>query len=70
MCVGAPRKGLIKRASAKEMLHDLPSYSLFSAQVDCVMPEDALLNLLLNTLIFHESWFVGIAVSCGPKHPN
>ena len=60
----------IKRASTKKILHDLPFYSLFSARVDYVMPEGAPLNLLLDTHIFHESLFFGLAVSCGPKHPN
>lgn len=61
---------LMKRTGAKKMLPELPFYSLFSAQVDYVMPEDALLNLLLNTLIFYTALFVGVAVSCGPKRPN
>lgn len=41
-----------KRTGAKKMLPELPFHSLFSAQVEYVMPKAALLNLVLNTLIF------------------
>lgn len=61
---------LIKKTGAKNVPHDLPFYSLFSAQADYVMLEEALLSLSLNTLIFHKLLCVGVAVSCGPKHPN